>query len=169
MKKTKDWQVVPTAEEHIAELHAVLDSVARERKYLAMLKAFPLESTAEFVRACIRDGHPHFVALRGSKVVGWCDIQRMPRETQAHGGVLGMGILDGHREAGIGTALMKATLEAARKAGFARIELTVRADNRRAQRLYEKAGFKVEGVKRKAALHDGEYFDLLLMALLFEP
>jgi len=164
-----EFQIVPIAEEHIAGFHAVVDSVARERRYLAMLQAFPLESTAEFVRACVRAKSPHFVALVDGRVVGWCDIQPMPRETQAHGGVLGMGIAESHREKGIGEALMRATLDAARKAGLTRVELTVREDNLRAKALYEKIGFVPEGVKRKAALHDGSYYDLLLMALLFEP
>ena len=164
-----EFKVVPTAEEHISGFHAVLDSVARERRYLAMLQAFPLENTAEFVRSCLRAKSPHFVALVDGRVVGWCDIQPMPRETQAHGGVLGMGIVESHREKGIGEALMRATLEAAREAGLTRIELTVREDNLRAKALYEKVGFVTEGVKRKAALHDGSYYDLVLMALLFAP
>jgi len=101
------------------------------------------------------------------RVVGWCDIQPMPRETQAHGGVLGMGIVESHREKGIGEALMRATLEAAREAGLTRIELTVREDNLRAKALYEKVGFVTEGVKRKAALFEGKYYDLILMSQLF--
>jgi len=163
------FQVVRTAEEHIVDLHAVVDSVARERKYLAMLKAFSLEETAEFVRSRIRAKNPHFVALVDGRVVGWCDITPMPRETQAHGGVLGMGILDGHRGGGIGTALMRAALDAAAAGGLTRVELTARDDNARARALYEKTGFVVEGVKRRAALHDGVHYDLVLMALLLEP
>ncbi len=163
-----EFKVVPTAEEHISGFHAVLDSVARERRYLAMLQAFPLENTAEFVRSCIRAGSPHFIALVDGRAVGWCDIQPVPRETQAHGGVLGMGILEGHRGRGIGRALMSKTLEAARKSGLDRVELTVREDNLRAKALYEKFGFTVEGVKRKAARVDGRYYDLFLMSLLFE-
>jgi RimJ/RimL family protein N-acetyltransferase len=163
------FNIVPIAEEHIAGFHAVVDSVARERRYLAMLKGFPLESTAEFVRSRIRAGSPHFIALVDGRVAGWCDIQPLPRETQAHGGVLGMGIVASHRGKGIGTALMRAALEAARTAGLTRVELTVREDTLRAKALYEKCRFVTEGVKRKAALHDGHYYDLVLMALLLEP
>ncbi len=161
------FRVVRTAEEHILDLHAVVDSVARERKYLSMLKAFSLEDTAEFVRSRIRAKNPHFVALVDGRVVGWCDITPMPRETQAHGGVLGMGVLDGHRSGGVGTVLMRTTLDAAAADGLTRVELTVRDDNVRARALYEKMGFVVEGVKRRAALHDGVHYDLVLMAVLF--
>jgi len=153
-------------EEHIAGFHAAVDSVARERRYLAMLKAPPLEESATWVRKNIREGHPHMVALVDGRVVGWCDVSPMARETLAHGGVLGMGVIDGFRGKGIGPALMCATLERARTSGLTRVELTVREDNERAKALYEEVGFVVEGVKRKAALFDGKYYDLILMGLL---
>ena len=162
-----DWRIVPTAEEHIAGFHAVVDAVAREGKYLAMLKAFPIEETARYLRDCIERKSPHFVAVADGRVVGWCDVTPMPRETQAHGGVLGMGILDGCRGKGIGLALMQATLARAKEVGLTRVELTVREDNLRAKGLYEKVGFVTEGVKRRAARHDGRYYDLFLMAVLF--
>ena len=160
-------KIVPITEEHIAGFHAAVDSVAREKLYLAMLQAPPLEESAEFVRDNIRKGNPQFVALVEDEVVGWCDVFPEKRETMAHGGVLGMGIIEGYRGRGIGAALIRATLEQAKAVGFTRVELTVREDNLRAKALYEKAGFAVEGVKRKAALFEGKYFDLILMSLLF--
>ena len=144
-----------------------MDSVARERRYLAMLQAPPIEESAEWVRGNIRKGHPQFVALVEARIVGWCDVFPEKRETMAHGAVLGMGIIEGYRGKGIGIALMRATLDRAKKAGFTRVELTVREDNLRAKSLYEKVGFTAEGVKRRAALVDGKYYDLVLMSLLF--
>jgi RimJ/RimL family protein N-acetyltransferase len=162
-----DYRIVPTSAEHVEGFHAVVDSVAREGRYLAMLRAFPIEETARFLRDCIEQKAPHFVALADGRVVGWCDVKPIPRETQAHGGVLGMGVLDGYRGKGIGLALMRATLARAKESGLARVELTVREDNLRAKALYEKVGFVTEGVKRKAARHEGRYYDLFLMAVLF--
>jgi len=162
-----EFQIVPIAEEHIAGFHAAVDSVARERRYLAMLQAPPLEESADWVRGNLRKGNPQFVALVGGQVVGWCDVFPEKRETMAHGGVLGMGVLEGYRGKGIGASLMRATLEHARKTGFTRVELTVREDNLRAKALYDKAGFAVEGRKRKAALFDGRHYDLILMARVF--
>ena len=161
-----NFQILPIAEEHIPGFHAAVDSVARERRYLAMLEAPPIAESTEWARNNIEKGNPQFVALAGGKVVGWCDVFPEKRETMAHGGVLGMGIVEGYRGKGIGTALMRAPLEKAKKAGFTRVELTVREDNLRAKALYEKVGFQVEGVKRKAGLFDGKYYDLILMGLL---
>jgi ribosomal protein S18 acetylase RimI-like enzyme len=161
-------RVAPIAEEHIEGFHAVLDSVCRERRYLLFLQAPPLEEARKFVRDNIRKGHPQCVALSDERVVGWCDILPVDRPARAHSGVLGIGIIAGFRGKGIGTALMRATLERARAAGLTRIELSVREDNRPAAGLYEKFGFVAEGTQRKAILVDGRYENLLTMALLFD-
>jgi RimJ/RimL family protein N-acetyltransferase len=47
-----------------------------------------------------------------------------------------------------------------------RIYLSVLAGNTAAVRVYEKAGFRQEGVAKEAAYKNGEYEDVLLMALL---
>ncbi|MEV0633441.1 GNAT family protein [Streptomyces sp. NPDC050619] len=50
--------------------------------------------------------------------------------------------------------------------GLHRVQLEVYGDNHRARRVYEKVGFVVEGVRREAALRDGEWTDDVLMAVL---
>lgn len=47
-----------------------------------------------------------------------------------------------------------------------RIALDVYAANKRAQRSYEKAGFRLEGTLRHGHFADGEFLDVLRMALL---
>lgn len=47
-----------------------------------------------------------------------------------------------------------------------RIELEVLASNARAIHIYEKLGFKREGVRRDAQFRSGHYFDVVLMAIL---
>ena len=49
-----------------------------------------------------------------------------------------------------------------------RVELEVFHDNQRALRLYQRPGFEQEGVKRKACLREGEYHDIIVMAILRE-
>lgn len=160
------FTIVPITEAHLEGFRAAVDAVARERKYIALLEAPPLEKTQAFVRANIRDKRPHVVALVGDRVIGWCDISSLNRDVFAHAGVLGMGVIEGFREQGVGEALMKAALDRAREAGLTRVELTVREDNLRAKKLYEKFGFVVEGVKRRGVFVDGQYEDLIGMGLL---
>lgn len=47
-----------------------------------------------------------------------------------------------------------------------RIYLRVFADNRRAIRAYQKAGFTLEGRLRQAEFHNGKYQDVLVMSVL---
>lgn len=41
-------EIANTPAEHIESFHAALNVVARERKYLTMLEAFPLPETREY-------------------------------------------------------------------------------------------------------------------------
>jgi RimJ/RimL family protein N-acetyltransferase len=50
--------------------------------------------------------------------------------------------------------------------GLHRIELTVYAFNPRAQRVYEKAGFRVEGTARDALRFDGTWVDAIYISIL---
>jgi RimJ/RimL family protein N-acetyltransferase len=160
-------EIVPIAPAHIESFHRTLDFVARERRYLALLEAPPLESMRGFVADIIRKGHPQFVAVSEGEVVGWCDALPKARPIHAHVGVVGMGLLPAFRGRGMGRRLLGKTLEAARALGLSRIELTVREDNAGAIALYQRIGFVAEGVQRNAFKVDGQYQNLVMMALLF--
>jgi RimJ/RimL family protein N-acetyltransferase len=160
-------EIVPIGQGHIDGFHRALDIVARERRYLAFLEAPPIESTRAFVLGNIKRGHLQFVAVSADgEVVGWCDVTPLDRPTQAHRGVLGIGLLPQFRGQGIGTKLLRSALAAARAFGLHRVELTVREHNTGAIELYKKEGFTLEGVQRDAVLVDGAYEDLVCMAVL---
>src|SRR5687768_11313315 len=163
-----DHLVLPATEEHFEGWHAALDSVARERIYLAFLEAPPLAEFRKFVLGNLRAGRPQFVAMVGGRGVGWCDSTSLNRPAFAHSGVLGMGVIDGYRRRGVGHALIQAALNRPHEIRFTRVELTVREDNRRAMSLYGKTGFVMEGVKRRGVRVDGKYEDLYCMGLLLE-
>lgn len=160
-------RIEPMTEEHIEGFHRVLDSVARERKYLTLLEAPPLEDTRKFALSSIANRNMHLVALDGDELVGWCDIRRHFFPSHAHCGSLGMGLLPAYRGQGLGRRLIEAAISAAREAGMIRIEFGVHADNARAIRLYEGVGFVREGVSRDAFCVDGHYTDVINMAMIF--
>ncbi|OCJ43179.1 GNAT family N-acetyltransferase [Agrobacterium rubi] len=160
--------VTATTADHIESFHRALDTVAKERKYLTLLEAFPLPETRKFVLGMMEGGNPHVVATIENTVVGWCDISRHVFPTHAHRGTLGMGIIPGYRGRGLGARLMAAALEQARDAGFIRIELSVHANNAPAIALYEKVGFIKEGIQRRSVLIDGAYIDTVNMALMLD-
>jgi len=158
-------EVVPLAEEHFRQLHAVADAVARERRFLAMTQAPPLPDAVAFYRSVLASGQCH-VALRAGEVVGWCDVLPVFGESRRHVGVLGIGLAKDSRGKGLGAALLAAAIDTAWSRGLTRIELTVREHNVNARRLYEKTGFVHEGVKQRSFLVNGQYFAAHVMALL---
>jgi RimJ/RimL family protein N-acetyltransferase len=76
---------------------------------------------------------------------------------------LGMSVLKDYYNQGLGTKMMNVLCEKAKEYGKTKIELDVRKDNPAAIRIYEKAGFEIEGLRKKAFFSDGEYVDLVLM------
>ena len=146
-----------------------LDSVARERRYLAQLEAPPLARMQEFVAGNIDSNAIQYVAVEDERVVGWADILPHWAAALAHCGTFGMGVLADYRGAGIGARLIAACLEQAAPRGITRVELQARADNARAIRLYEKAGFNTEARLRNAMKFDGVYHDAIQMSWLAEP
>jgi putative acetyltransferase len=164
-----DVLIEPLAKKHFEGLHQVLDSVAREKRFLAFEQAPPRKLAYAFYRHIVAGGNCHFVAVADGQVVGWCDVLPTRGETRAHVGTLGIGLVRSARHRGIGARLMDAAIDAAWACGFTRIELAVRADNANAKALYERFGFRDEGLQRRAFRVDGKYFDSHAMALLWLP
>ncbi|MES2073812.1 MAG: GNAT family protein [Pseudomonadota bacterium] len=161
-----DFQITPNAEVYFRDLHQAVDSVAREKKYLALLRAPPYEEAVAFYRDIISKQQIQLLGLLDGQLVGWCDILPAHGDVCAHIGVLGIGLLPQARRQGLGQQLMQAAIAQAWENGLTRIELIVRTDNHGAKHLYEKLGFQVEGIQRKANCVDGKYFDTYAMALL---
>jgi RimJ/RimL family protein N-acetyltransferase len=153
-------------EADIPAFHRVLDAVAREKRYLATMRAPSLDKTRKFVEGNIARGCAQYVAEVDGELVGWADILPGNRDSTQHMGGLGMGIVDGHRRRGIGRQLLQAAIDHCWRQGLVRIELEVFTNNAPAIGLYEALGFQYEGRLRKARLLDGEYRDVFHMALL---
>lgn len=158
--------VVPLTIEHIPSFREALDQVARERRYLAIIEAPPLEQVAAFVDENVKKGVAQYVALSAGEVVGWADVVPAWAYGFSHRGGVGMGVLPRFRGQGIGRRLLEACIARCWENGLTRIELEVRVDNGIAVRLYERLGFKREGVKRQGIRIEGDYHDTLIMALL---
>ena len=158
--------VVPISLSHVPAFRAALDTVAREKRFLAMVEAPPLEQMESFVGGNISKNIAQFVALDGDRIVGWADIIPAWAHGVSHRGSLGMGVIPGYRGQGIGRQLLEACINKSWGNGLTRIELEVRADNLAAIRLYKALGFVHEGAKQRGMRIDGMYYDTLQMGLL---
>jgi RimJ/RimL family protein N-acetyltransferase len=99
------------------------------------------------------------------RVVGNSEVARLGARRQSHVGLLGIAVRDGYRDLGIGTEMMKVLINESRNAGLRVIVLDVFATNGRARHVYEKIGFREVGRIPKGIFKDGEYIDLVRMAL----
>jgi len=145
---------------------AAVDTVARERKYIALVEAPPIEQVRAFVARNVERGYPQIVVVVDGAVVGWCNVPPASRAVSAHVGDLFMGLVPDFRGKGLGERLLRQAVQAADAFGFRRIELGVFATNTAAAVLYRKVGFVEEGTKRMAILVDGIYHDEIIMARL---
>lgn len=106
------------------------------------------------------------VERAGPRVVGTCQLLNISAAHRSAELQIRIGEPDA-RDRGLGTQAVRLLLQH----GFTelrlhRIALTVRADNLRAIRAYEKCGFAREGLLRDAAFIEGRYVDLVCMAAL---
>jgi L-phenylalanine/L-methionine N-acetyltransferase len=114
------------------------------------------------------DGMYHLVSVVENRVIGMLTVHSFPHmPRRRHAGAVGMGVHDAWQGRGVGTALMRAGVELADNwLNLSRLELEVFTDNEPGIRLYERFGFKREGVLRQYAFRDGAYADAYLMGRL---
>ena len=155
--------------ERMADYHACLDSVARERRWITVTEAPELPKLTEWMtKTHIEGAFPCLLAIEAEATIGWANLNPFERPPHAHLGTLGMGVLAPHRGRGVGDALLANLISESRALGLERLELVVYAENTAAVRLYRKHGFFVEGVKRRYKKLDGAYDDAIMMALLLD-
>lgn len=86
------------------------------------------------------------VAIIDGRIVGSAGITAVgSRRKVAHRARFGISVLQEYWGMGIGRALMDVSVDCARQAGYAQLELEVVADNERAVSLYRCAGFEEYG------------------------
>lgn len=103
------------------------------------------EPTPAWEHALAEPDCPHhllLVAHDGERPIGWCRAfpTGVPGEAE-----VGIGLLPPYRDHGLGTGMLKRTLDWAREQGLPRLTLTTRNDNHRAIHVFEKCGFSPTG------------------------
>jgi RimJ/RimL family protein N-acetyltransferase len=129
-------------------------SVGEERRYLRTLGRYPHAAV--------------LVAEVDSRVVARLSLARDPHPASAHVADLGLMVAAAHRRRGIGRALLEAAVAWARRAGVRKLELHVFPHNSAALALYERFGFRREGVRKGHYQRGGRDLDAVLMAYRVE-
>jgi hypothetical protein len=77
-------KIARLADAHIDRLRELVDIMARERKYLAIVEADPPKKFREDVRKKLANGDTFLVAVAGRQIVGWCEIYRFDIPSLEH-------------------------------------------------------------------------------------
>ena len=126
-------------------------SAGDERRYLKALRRY--------------DHAAVFVAEDGDgRIVGRLSVGRDPHPASAHVADLGLMVALDARRQGIGTALLEAAVDWARRTGVRKLELHVFPWNHGAIALYDAFGFEREGFRQGHYRRGGEDVDAILMA-----
>lgn len=106
------------------------------------------------------------VAEYENQIIGNIDLMGNRRKVMEHTAVIGMGMLKEWKNYGLGTALLKETIEWAKQNPILElIWLQIYAENKLGLNLYRKLGFKENGIIENFFKQEDEYFDNLTMSM----
>jgi RimJ/RimL family protein N-acetyltransferase len=159
---TLDW----LKEDELLEVTEALNSVIREGKYLFMNNEITdIEEERRWFERGTKEGMRYLVARVDGKVVGGASIHPHT-DKRSHVADFGIYIREGYRNLGLGTALTRELIEAAKKLELEILQLSVYATNERAFHVYKKCGYRECGrLTRDIRFLDGTYIDRILMEL----
>jgi RimJ/RimL family protein N-acetyltransferase len=98
------------------------------------------------------------------RLVGYLGVYGGGFQRNRHCAYIVAGVLQEYAGRGLGKQLFEAFDDWAIEHKLHRLELTVMCHNERAVHLYQKMGFKTEGIKRDSLQVDGRYVDEYYMA-----
>ncbi len=114
--------------------------------------------------------YPVLVATAASaEVLGWASLNQFnPRPAYDHVADFSVYVAREARGSGVGTRLLTALEERARRIGFHKLVLAAFPTNSAGMRLYVQRGFEVVGTYHEQGLLDGAWVDVILMEKLLD-
>jgi RimJ/RimL family protein N-acetyltransferase len=151
------------------DLMNLINSLVKERADIAKSKPVTVQEERHWLKnsiTSIKNKEKIIILAELDGVcVGSCEITRDTYDVSRHVGTLGVGIIKHARGSGIGTTLIKITLdEAKKKLGLKLVKLYVFDTNHIGKSLYEEIGFKEIGRIPKGVYHNKKYKDDVIMA-----
>jgi RimJ/RimL family protein N-acetyltransferase len=157
--------------EDLDDFLALINSLVDEKAEIARTEKVSREEEIDWLSKVLsrleKDETFYLVAEVGGKVVAVSEIGRRSGY-EKHVGVIGIAIRNEFRDLGIGTEMMKTLVIQAQEMDLNVLTLTAFASNKRAIRVYEKAGFLQTGRVPKKHFKEGKYIDEIIMTKLLE-
>jgi RimJ/RimL family protein N-acetyltransferase len=157
--------------EDLDDLQEVINSLVEEKAEITRTEKVSREEEIDWFSGALgrleKNQTFYLVAEVDGHVVANSEINRRSG-SEKHVGGIGIAIKNGFRDIGVGTEMMNALVEQARKMGLKVLTLTCFATNKRAMHVYEKVGFVQTGRIPKKHFREGEYVDEIIMTELLE-
>jgi len=171
--KRRPLTVVEASPSDAAALLAHAHHVARESDFLSAgpgERALTLAAQTAFLRH-LQSHDAGFVlrGLVGGRLVAVLSVVRPSLPRLRHRAEIGLTIRAAHWGQGIGRRMGEIAIALASARGLRKLNLRVRADNRRAIRLYQALGFSREGLSRRALCVRGRFFAEVMMGRCLDP
>ena len=157
-----------------ADGSAVFDNFSQTHAETDYLLSYPDENSFDaeqegqfMAQKTASDNEIEIVAFVDGKVAGTAGIDAVNTKYKVrHRAEFGISLLKKYWGLGIGRALTEACIKCAKEAGYAQLELTVVAENKRAIALYESVGFVEYGRNPRGFLSRISGFQELVYMLL---
>jgi RimJ/RimL family protein N-acetyltransferase len=125
---------------------------------------FSLRDIEEDQERARGEGRPYIVEIEG-RAIGKCGLNQFRWESRVCALYVYIGEKD-HWGLGLGRDAIMSLLQVAfDELGMERVELTLLAENRRAQKAYESCGFVLEGTLRGRSYRAGTWHDTAVMSV----
>jgi len=171
--KLKNNKEVVIRSAEVSDAEGIMDAIKRyisDSEYIPkVLEEFKMTQEQEinwihsFTQA---DNSLLLVAVFENEIIGNIDINGNTRMIMQHTAMIGMGMLCEWRNTGLGTALMKSSIDWAKENPILELLwLQVYTENVLGMNLYKKMGFEEVGVMKDFFKQNGRYYDNLTMSL----
>ena len=107
----------------------------------------------------------YFVVMKNNKMIGCIGFNGNTARKMKHYGTIGISVLKEYWGRGVATVLLEKLISWATEKGIKKINLDVFENNKRAIKLYEKFGFKLEGCIEDGIFDGENYINLLVYGL----
>jgi phosphinothricin acetyltransferase len=170
--KTKDGKKVvvrKAGEENLQEITNIWNAMVDEKDYTMGRDKFTLEQEKKYFNS-LGKREAFVVAVIEGEIAGYSHLNIHHKQSLStnHVAYIGTWIKRGFRETGVGTALLKSTLDFAKKNNFEKACTEVRSSNKRGLAFYKKAGFYEVGRYKKHIKIEEKYDDWVIIEKLFD-
>lgn len=147
------------------ELLDVIRQVAGDQTHIeAESVAITVDAEARIFRDDAHETRVFFVATTDDALVGWVHLTTPTLDKRQHTATLTVGVVDSHRNRGIGSRLLQTGGNWATEQGFETIYQRLPASNTDAVEFLEAHGRELEAVRSDHYQIDGAYVDEMQMA-----